>query len=652
MQTLVNTMNTDPVKQNDEKVKRKGMEHLSARPKKIMRMDEGNALRPATQTTISRLVIPKSKLDEPTTPIRKAVSTNTVQPTPARDILRHKVDSDEEEDPSDSPPMIARPPTPPRAHINLTEDIPMEVDSISPKRPLTPENDGSPRLLKMRSTTRLLPPRSPVSRLTVPRSTQTMLSPASATPRKAMGGISRFRSPAPPPQKVKGSEEGMKQMTLSGFSGFGLSRSSGRMSLVDNGAGEENREEEVRAVARAPFSAIQDSGVAGETERAVENEDVDMGAEEVVIEETGLQETAILAQNKPAQVNAPEIPDVAPAPYDTISEHTTKPLPTISSMPPPSRIPTMSRIPRRTIITPSETASSNTADQAGIPLTTLPKRSMIPPRRPTTSTLGRGFPSVAPNPTADSIPRATTPNPAPTKRKPSYPTSLGSGPLARPRARMVSGPVTRRIQDSSSDLPQPRPSSRSVSAPYSRTIAETPISRLSASTSRREGLSLETSKSIAGLSEALLKLKMKKIDLSAAGSSDTRRESMIPRAPTPSYSKAQSEDLEESGSRSTANLSRLSSVHRPRQSLAALASGPSETTGDMGEAGDRSLAALVVSETGQGIMKGVIAFVDVKTSDGDDVSPLFSGMLRSLGAKVRLAISAFSHEEAHETIRY
>ncbi len=52
------------------------------------------------------------------------------------------------------------------------------------------------------------------------------------------------------------------------------------------------------------------------------------------------------------------------------------------------------------------------------------------------------------------------------------------------------------------------------------------------------------------------------------------------------------------------------------------------------QAGDKSLAAIMSSTNGEGCLKGVVAFVDVKTADGDDASPIFSDMLRALGAKV------------------
>ncbi|ORX33582.1 hypothetical protein BD324DRAFT_584838 [Kockovaella imperatae] len=42
----------------------------------------------------------------------------------------------------------------------------------------------------------------------------------------------------------------------------------------------------------------------------------------------------------------------------------------------------------------------------------------------------------------------------------------------------------------------------------------------------------------------------------------------------------------------------------------------------------------MVSSGGQGCMKRVVAFVDVRTAEGDEAGVIFSDMLRSLGARV------------------
>jgi hypothetical protein len=60
----------------------------------------------------------------------------------------------------------------------------------------------------------------------------------------------------------------------------------------------------------------------------------------------------------------------------------------------------------------------------------------------------------------------------------------------------------------------------------------------------------------------------------------------------------------------------------------------------MMEDGDRSIAALLSSSTGGRALKGVVAFVDVKTDDGACAGDLWSEMLRSLGAKVSFWVQA------------
>jgi hypothetical protein len=49
---------------------------------------------------------------------------------------------------------------------------------------------------------------------------------------------------------------------------------------------------------------------------------------------------------------------------------------------------------------------------------------------------------------------------------------------------------------------------------------------------------------------------------------------------------------------------------------------------------DTSLAALVCSNVGEGCLKGVVAFVDVRTEDGDEANAIFVEMLKGLGARV------------------
>jgi hypothetical protein len=194
---------------------------------------------------------------------------------------------------------------------------------------------------------------------------------------------------------------------------------------------------------------------------------------------------------------------------------------------------------------------------------------------------------------------------------------------------MVSGPVPKSILESQTEADEPsrvpRQSPRSVSEPVPR--PKLYDSGLAFSTSRREGLTLETSKSIAGLSDALLKLKMKKAE---NGSLESKpRQSLVPRTSVPTKDR---ENVETTAAPPSTSM-RLSSIHRPRQSLAAIALGNDNIGGEGSEAGMKS----TLVATG-GIFKGIVAFVDVKTSDGDDAGPIFTEMLRSLGAKVGMPL--------------
>lgn len=46
------------------------------------------------------------------------------------------------------------------------------------------------------------------------------------------------------------------------------------------------------------------------------------------------------------------------------------------------------------------------------------------------------------------------------------------------------------------------------------------------------------------------------------------------------------------------------------------------------------MAAILSTTTETKCFKGVVAFVDVRTADGEDASPIFVEMLKSLGARV------------------
>jgi len=72
---------------------------------------------------------------------------------------------------------------------------------------------------------------------------------------------------------------------------------------------------------------------------------------------------------------------------------------------------------------------------------------------------------------------------------------------------------------------------------------------------------------------------------------------------------------------------RLTSVHRPRSSIVG-------ADVSMTDDGDRSIAALMSSNGSSKALRGVVAFVDVRTEDGACSGDVWSEMLRGLGAKV------------------
>ncbi|OWZ72284.1 hypothetical protein AYX14_02253 [Cryptococcus neoformans] len=316
---------------------------------------------------------------------------------------------------------------------------------------------------------------------------------------------------------------------------------------------------------------------------------------------------------------APECPITQPA--VNIQLHKTSSGRSLLGMGAPSRIPISTRhVPAVAAIDRSHLPSSTTRKMAsGLGLGSLPERR--PGGRPemmgSEGSSTRGPPS------------------SPAKRQPSYPSSLGSGPLARPTARVVSNPIrsSATVSESFSAVEMSQPpiieSSRSVSDPVP--IPEPArTSRLSLSTNRREGMSLETSRSLAGLSEALEKLKSKKRLSGASASAEPPRKPTIPSVtvtgPAPNVSKKETNNLSASTSSTTmaplANHRVRSAVHPADSSIS------SDTTGE------KSILEMLSSSKGVRCFQGVVAFVDVRTSEGSDSSQFFSDILKSGGAKV------------------
>ncbi|WWC85714.1 uncharacterized protein L201_000580 [Kwoniella dendrophila CBS 6074] len=301
---------------------------------------------------------------------------------------------------------------------------------------------------------------------------------------------------------------------------------------------------------------------------------------------------------------------------------------TSGSMAPPSRIP----VSKPTNITASTSSIPVISKKPSTVLGSLPER------RPSTR------PSLVPAISASTRPVDEQQHPtlSPSiKRKPSYPSSLGSGPLSRPTQRMVSNPIVNQ-QSRSSSNPSPTPlnelnelpisggssSQRSVSAPMG---GHKPRMSLSSSTSTREGLTGETSKSLAGLSDALSKLKARRTESAMSTSSLSNPVGRSDQAKENTPSISITKPLNERPSNLTSNSSRSRQSIHPNHNQGDLSISSDESNNDVG---NQSIAALLCSTNGSKCLQGVRAFVDIRTSDGEDSGRLFIDILKGLGARV------------------
>jgi hypothetical protein len=157
---------------------------------------------------------------------------------------------------------------------------------------------------------------------------------------------------------------------------------------------------------------------------------------------------------------------------------------------------------------------------------------------------------------------------------------------------------------------------------------------------RRKSLTMETSKSLFNLSAALAKLTVKRPSL----------EGKSPDAESTSFACQQNGAAQPDDNRKHAvtaslpiTISRIpkSTNAHGRSSLG----GQSLTnlSGDRDNALGRSISSSLkgmgrdpATTSSQNILKGVIAFVDVRTAEGDDTSAVFADMLRACGGRVSL----------------
>ncbi|ODN97066.1 hypothetical protein I350_08046 [Cryptococcus amylolentus CBS 6273] len=550
-------------------------------------------------------------------------------PTPAREILRQGLSKSKaspeslaEEDESASL-IIVRPPTPPRKHQPLQsgsrsgdEDSSMEEVSSFVARPptpprmrerpasvmLSPRPDGqalyaSPNRMNG-STTPLTSPRQLTSHthLRSPRGPQALISkPMSPRP------FSAFHAPPTPPKASPHMAVSTTPTTRPNVKSPLTARriaAAARMAKETASLDVEMASPSKKAETFLANTLVPTSSVLAEGPVTLEEQEPTVVAEETTSIEMP-QELALPAESK------------------RLSE-----LPPARSTSGPAQL--------------SKSVSSRSLQGASAPSRIPIGRAMPPIRETLAPSAGAKKPAtnlgiVGPERSAPASGASTMSPLTEVKRKPSYPSSLGSGPLARPTARVVSNPML-----PPRDIPQSSQSSlKSLTSPSNRSVSNPgPRPRLSLSSSRREGLSDETSKSLAGLSSALEKLKAKKrlsnSSLSESTSEPARRiaPSVTVSAPTrPHIFQDRPSNLSASTSTSA-----TSAVAKPRTSVFPNDISVSAGTGDT-SLGDQSIAGML-AEGGARCFKGVVAFVDVRTSDGSDSTQVFANILRGAGAKV------------------
>nr|XP_018266578.1 uncharacterized protein I303_00553 [Kwoniella dejecticola CBS 10117]OBR88736.1 hypothetical protein I303_00553 [Kwoniella dejecticola CBS 10117] len=616
---------------------------------------------PTTTTSTQPLVLP--------------IATNNSQslataPTPARELLK-KVESDGvPASPTDSPPshiaFVARPPTPPRMKERPVNT--MSFKSIITSIPVTPRKDEKmdvdKPLSRMPASLRKTPgpPTMPAS-LSLKRPAyvpstpsqhlfhlpQSTIKPTSTTPclalspYKVSSAQAASTTPArPPPSNVSRMPSALATPSmrmkapspLSSRTSAGKTKA-GNQPTLDSFLLKKDLLMDVDREAAPPMIRTPESSenIASPT-APIDTALVELKISPHRAERSAQDEGETHPPKSDVTVNLmqePPIPKMAPL---TIPKSSS--IRNMNSMGPPSRIP---------ISRPSNAASSS-----AIPLTVKRTESQqslarnrpastLPERRPSSR------PSLVPTPDLTSTPEEQAVNPV-VKRKPSYPSSLGSGPLSRPTQRIVSNPV---VQPRSTSNPSPTPDDAmepAIHAQGQRSVSAPIRSRLSLST--REGLNSETSKSLAGLSDALSKLKAKRTEGAGnttitsidIGSTSKPRQS-ISELPSISISE-HPVDARARQSNLSASTSRLSaSGHRPRGSVLPGTGNTSISSDEDGNetnaninVGDTSIAALLCSTNGARCLEGVRAFVDVRTADGEDSSRIFIDILKGLGARV------------------
>ncbi|WWD05937.1 hypothetical protein V865_004022 [Kwoniella europaea PYCC6329] len=650
----------------DGKGKRKMIEDdESEKGKKILKVEQGGSSI-GTGLSKRRNSIGHQSSNESLRSIQSSNSSTTpssfsfVAPTPARDLLK-KVDGTTSL--SDSPPghVIARPPTPPRMKelpsTNIlstpkpasTSTSPQKTDRPLSKMPASLRKTPGPSLFTVPSSFNARPiPSTPSHHPTNLSMAKPSITPnkLAASPRKVFNTTpsapppstlsrmpkslvtpsTRVVPPSPSSSRLSPmvSERKDHQPTLDAF----MRKNVSTMDVTDR-----NSPYHKHTTAEQPFKMEETIHIPSAPRdihpSSDKSNDVEMGirkrTEPQVTPTSSLYDSAGTSNKEDALPLAPTDTDVSQSDFShppregqplVGDDSSSLSLPkgtstrTLGTMGPPSRIP---------ISKPAKPSTGLGALPERRPST---KPSMISSRASTTE---------KENDISSTI-----------KRKPSYPSSLGSGPLSRPTPRMVSNPIIspRASSDPSPTLEDDMEIPTALVQPHGQRSVSAPMDRShgSLSSSTREGLTGETSRSLAGLNDALSKLKMRRMEHNAPGYSisssittpsisitDTSVQTM-PLSDRPS-------NLSSSTSTSRPESRVLgSSGHRPRSSIHP---GDLSISSDEGEGvGDQSIAAMLCSTNGSNCLNGVRAFVDVRTDDGEDSSRVFVDILKGLGARV------------------
>ncbi|RXK34970.1 hypothetical protein M231_07784 [Tremella mesenterica] len=547
---------------------------------------------------------------------------NEVKPTPARILLKHgyrvtRVESDSSDDDS-TEGVIIRPPTPPRLneHVptSLTSRITMSQDQLgritSQKRAMSPdENVQPPRTIRRLDVSMSTPREStfiPPSKNEI-NVTRPVIQPVSGntpngptTPKRVLAGISRLGlTPSPVTLAIQTGND---------------SKEKTETTVATTNKMEQDIETSTRPKILKDLSKRKDRSFIPTISR--------IGAKTSIPHPSSIAErpstTSVMDEDK----GKSDLIRTTTSGAVTFKSQATGPT---SMLPPkstftfkkPSTQPTQIQIPTSTVGQP------------------LPKKSLptsgLPVRRPSSR------PALIDPEKENTL--APLPDP-PIRRKPSYPSSLGSGPMARPTPRVVSNPVPHHRSvtypvPSNKDVEVSAIPSITMKSPHRSVSAPVPREKLGLNMSqRRESDYADASKSLNGLNDALSRLRMQ-LNESTSESRRSRHSLQVPELPPVAHIAERSERTATQGHASV----RVTAVHRPRHSVA----GPIHNTGtEVGDtstsseegAADKSLAGLLCSTIGGGCLKGVKAFVDVHTDDGADSSAVFVDMLKGLGAKV------------------